>query len=837
MRRRIPTLTFMVMMASLAAAAAPAATLSPTLASTLATAGSAEEVGVVIITFNTTSGLAAAHLDALRSIGIAKGLTLPSLGMVATPATAGQVRALVAHTAVRSIWSNDALYYDMHEARVLTGVDRLRADGAFTKTNGGLPISGRGNFSVVVNDSGIDGTHADLKFPAHVIQNVQVLTDTDTLAGFTPLLTLENVPNTDSHVGHGTHVAGIVGGTGQSSGGRFAGVAPGVNLIGTGSGAVLFILNAVGGFEWAITNQFLYNIRVISNSFGSRGAFNPDDPLVIATRRAVEQNIIVVFSAGNSGPGVATHNIYGKAPWVISVGAGTKEGGLVGFSSRGSPAEERLTDNDPNNDSDAPTLVAPGTGREFESDASRFTSDVVSTRAATNVVANGLTADLEIPPAFLPFYTQISGTSMSCPHVAGVVALMLDADPTLSVEEIKQILRETSTPMPGYEEFEVGAGYVNAFAAVDKVFSRTKPYGAVNHPAFNAQVSVTPLGDAERFTINFTPQTPGPNSTNTHAFTVTADAGILDVAVDFGTNPVTDEAGNTMGLTLHAPDGTTFTSGLTLPVLDATDRRIRIKRPVAGRWIAEVRGLRGVIIGGQPILSPVGIAVPERVDGVIRQFAVALAGVPDLAGHPDQKRIETMLADRRIDVLADGFFHPDAAVTREDFARSLALAVPLRQSLAAAPRFNDVAGDLRPFAEAATAKGSTLRDFGFTPDGVMSASGAAFDPLRATTRLDLAVAFVRALGRDADAKALANTTVMSGGQALTDNAAIPAALRGYVQIAIDKGLLETFPAEVREIAPGRFEAIPGPRFEPTSVVSRAKLATTIDRFAQVFRVE
>ena len=103
---------------------------------------------------------------------------------------------------------------------MLTGVDRLRTDNAFTLANGGLPVSGQGNFSVVVNDSGIDATHNDLKLGSKVIQNVQVLTDTETLTGFTPLLTVENLPNTDSHVGHGTHCAGIIGGTGQMSGGR-----------------------------------------------------------------------------------------------------------------------------------------------------------------------------------------------------------------------------------------------------------------------------------------------------------------------------------------------------------------------------------------------------------------------------------------------------------------------------------------------------------------------------------------------------------------------------------------------------------------------------------------
>src|SRR5204863_2954415 len=123
------------------------------------------------------------------------------------------------------------------------------------------------------------------------------------------------------------------------------------------------------------------------------------------------------------------------------------------------------------------------------------------------------------------------------------------------------------------------------------------------------------------------------------------------------------------------------------------------------------------------------------------------------------------------------------------------LNVPLRQTLASTPRFTDVSGNLGAIAEAITAQGSTLRDYNFTPQGLVSANGATFNPNGLVSRLDVAVAFVRALGRDSEAIAKANTVVMVGGQPLSDNAEIPAALRGYVQLALDKGLFEAFPAE------------------------------------------
>jgi len=97
----------------------------------------------------------------------------------------------------------------------------------------------------------------------------------------------------------------------------------------------------------------------------------------------------------------------------------------------------------------------------------------------------------------------------------------------------------------------------------------------------------------------------------------------------------------------------------------------------------------------------------------------------------------------------------------------------------------------------------------------------------------MAVAFVRALGHDEAARARANQSVTFNGAVLSDNAQIPGDLRGYVQLAIDKGLFEAFPAEVR-IVNGTYTVLPGPRFEPTTTVTRATLATKLNRFNQLF---
>lgn len=835
MFRRIGlALAAILFLVGIAAATASAATVGPTLQSKLSSLADSASVGVVIVSFNTNNGLQPAHLDVLRGVGLVNGTTLQSLGMVALPATAGQVRALAANPAVRSVWANDRLFYHMEQARMVTGVDRLTTDAALTYANGGMPVSGAGNFSVVINDSGIDATHADLPFGSKVIENVQILTDTETLSGFTPLLTVGGIPNTDTHVGHGTHCAGILAGTGQMSGARYGGVAPGAKIIGTGSGIGLFILNALGGLEWSLTNQAQYNIRVISNSWGGSGAFDPNDPINIATKKLYDRNVVVLFSAGNSGPGPDTHNPSAKAPWVISVAAGTKEGGLAGFSSRGIPRADRLGNTDPNDDYDAPTITGPGTGREFETNAAKFTAAVVATRSLSNVVANGTTDDAELSPAFIPFYTQISGTSMSCPFVAGVVALMLDADPTLTVDEIKTILTSTATRMPGYEDFEVGAGYVNAYAAVDKVFNRGKSYGAIANPVFNTRIT-TEAGAVDNFTIDFTPAEPGPNSANTARFTVEPGLGAIDVLIDFGTNVVTDEIGNSMGLQLYAPDGTVYTSGLTLPALDSPRRQIIVDFPVAGEWIAEVRGLRG--LAAAPVSSPFGIAVPETVNGVVKRSTTTLQVVPDIAGHPAEAQIRAALLARRMDVLASGEFQPDNRVTRGDFARHLTFNVPVRQTVPATPRYVDVPGGLAPTVDAVTAKGSTLRDYTFSPDGMLAGSGpTTFGPDRLLKRIELAVALVRALGLDAEAKALAgqNVSVISNGQTyvLADNTEIPLSLRGYVQIALDKQLLQAFFA----LEQGPFDFTPKlkARVNANDPTTRAFLAIAFANFGERF---
>lgn len=810
---------------------ARAASVSPTLVSKIAGLADNVEVGMVIVAFKTTNGLQESHLNVLRGVGITGGQTFPTLGMVAQPMNAGQVRALSANAAVRSLWSNDRLFYYMHQARVLGGVAKVQSDSAMTLRNGGMPVSGAGDFSVLVIDSGVDATHSDLQFGPKVIQNVQTPVAAGTLPGFTPHVSIENVPNTDQTVGHGTHCAGIIGGTGLRSGGLYTGVAPGAKIIGAGLGAGLFVINGLAAWEWGLTNQYRYNIRVVSNSYGGGGAFNPDNPITIASKMAYDRNITVVFAAGNDGPTKDTYNTYAKAPWVIGVAAGGKEGDLADFSSRGVRREERLTNEDPDDDYNAPTITAPGTGRIYETNAGKFTAAMVSTRSTLNLTANGLTDDAELPVSAIPFYTQISGTSMATPYVAGVAALLLDADPTLSPDDIRSILTNTASKIPGREDWEVGSGFINAHAAVDKVFNRSKAYRSIQDVTYN-----TAFGEerapVQNFHIDFSPEASGPTSTNAATFTVEPNMNVLDVFATVDTL-AEEGTGNLVGMRVTSPSGVNYSTAIEYPVIGSDKREIVVQNPEPGTWTIEIRGARG-LTAVPGVSSPIQVAAPGPVDGNVTQTRFILPTIADIQGHPQQAAIESALKSRFIDTFADGTFRPNSTVTREDLVRTLANNVSLRQVLGSTAKYSDVSGDLRFLAEYATAKGSTNRDFDFTPTGIMSSGTTAFNPSGSVNRLDLAVAFIKAIGRDAEAKALANTTVTSNGTALSDNSQIPASLRGYVQLALDKGLFAAFPAEVRQIAPGQFIVVPGPRFEPSTTVNRATFAETLIKYRQLF---
>ncbi|RSK32546.1 S8 family serine peptidase [Hymenobacter metallilatus] len=771
----------------------------------LRTALAANPTAQVIVTFNGNGAPGLAQLSLLQRLGISRGITLQALPVAGVIATAAQVDALAQNPAVRSLYINKKLDYYNFDDTHLTGVKRLRADKQMTARNGGLPVSGKG-VGVLINDSGVDGTHEDIKFGSHLVQNTLGSTNLNSLSTLLPVTYIEGVPNTDTNSGHGTHCAGTVGGTGARSNGKYEGVAPGASLLGYGSGGALLVLDAMGGFDYALTHQFQYNIRVISNSFGSSGDFEPNNPLNVATKKCYDRGMVVVFAAGNEGPGADTHNPYAIAPWTISVGAGDRNGLLADFSSRGVRGEQGtfVMDGETWTFKNEPAIVAPGV-------------DVVSTRAIAPVSSLGAQQDIEVlQPGEVPFYTHSSGTSMATPHVAGIVALLLEARPNLTPDQVKEILQKTATNMPGRQSWEVGAGYVNAYAAVDQAF-RSATYGSsVNasrrfNSSVNAQTTTVP------FSINFNPAV---TTGNSMSFPVSAGTNSLEVKIS--SRGILGETGNLTNLVLLDPNGVRYSSGTPVTFTLSTDRSVAVASPIAGTWKVQVEGVRGV-------------AAPETVSGTISLLTAAgTTNLNDVAGHPAEAAIKLAVTNRLVDGLSNGF-RPDAPLTRIQLADYLLMGQGIRQLLpfSGARSFSDVssAADVL-LTESVVAKGAAQRDRFHQAGGVMlpTATGT-FSPNAQVNRASLAYSLVQSLGFEQQALARNNQplTVQVNGQAIPvdDAANIPAALKGYVSVALELNLINAY----YTLKQGPYDLQPTlhATFKPSQNVTRADFAVIATR--------
>ncbi|TAM23255.1 MAG: hypothetical protein EPN60_15485, partial [Nevskiaceae bacterium] len=341
-----------------------------------------------------------------------------------------------------SIWGEHPRKALLDTSVPLIGVDAARE--AFGSPS--LPLTGKG-VGVAIIDTGIDTTQGDLKAVKHNVRMVgSVAVPYDDLP----------VNNSEVNNGHGTHLAGTVAGDGTRSNGRYVGVAPEADLVGIAvdvGAPYLFILEAM---DYVLEQRQAYNIRVTNHSYGpatgSGFRFDPTDPDSLAIKQLHDAGIIAVFAAGNSGPEADTISADAQNPCALGVAAGDRQFQLASFSSRGTADGAAA----------GPDITAPGV-------------DITASRAL-----NGL-ASTSVPSSNSPpFYATISGTSMAAPHVAGVVALLLEANPRLTFEQVHEILTSTATPMKradgsAYADWEVGAGYIDALGAVAKVLDRPKP--------------------------------------------------------------------------------------------------------------------------------------------------------------------------------------------------------------------------------------------------------------------------------------------------------------------------------------------------------------------------
>ncbi|MEE8153665.1 MAG: S8 family serine peptidase [Phycisphaerales bacterium] len=237
--------------------------------------------------------------------------------------------------------------------------------------------------------------------------------------------------------GHGTHTTGTVSGDGTN--GTTTGMAPDVSMM------ILKFWNNFAGesvvweaMQYAVDND----ADVITASIGWPHGVNPDRVTWrIECENAIAAGVVVIYAAGNEGCGNPPDNVRtpGDVPDVITIGATDCNDIKANFSSCGPITWQNIP---PWNDCPLPdgcikpSVAAPGV-------------NTVSTR-------NNCSG-----------YVTLSGTSMATPHVAGAVALMLEANPNLDHFQVKEILQQTSVDLGANGmDNSFGAGRVDALEAV-----------------------------------------------------------------------------------------------------------------------------------------------------------------------------------------------------------------------------------------------------------------------------------------------------------------------------------------------------------------------------------
>ncbi len=306
---------------------------------------------------------------------------------------------------------------------------------------------------VAVLDSGITG-HSDLYNTGGSGGKLRIIYSQDFVGG-----------GTNDYYGHGEHVAGIIAGSGKSSNystytRTFKGIAPNANLInlrvldqngqGTDSGVIAAI-------QVAINLQSKLHIRVMNLSLG-RQVFESyqQDPLCQAVEAAWKKGIVVVAAAGNSGRdnsmgtgGYATITSPGNDPYVITVGAMKTEGSplrsnslIASYSSKGPTLLDHVVKPDivaPGNrvvSLQAPSFINPATGL--------WTLEALPQEYTQNLVSYSYYQPTPNTWSYSGDYYTLSGTSMATPVVSGAAALLVQAQPRLTPDQVKARLMKTA---------------------------------------------------------------------------------------------------------------------------------------------------------------------------------------------------------------------------------------------------------------------------------------------------------------------------------------------------------------------------------------------------------
>lgn len=288
--------------------------------------------------------------------------------------------------------------------------------------------------SVAVLDSGIDKTHPDLATQVAGGKNFTEEADGD-------------------FVGHGTHVASTIAGTGAASGGKYKGVAPDAKLYdgkvcdSSGSCSESAILAAM---EWAAKD---IKANVVNLSLG--GPDTPEvDPLEAAVNQlTAETGTLFVVAAGNEGPGDRTIASPGSADAALTVGNVDKQNQLNPTSSRGPRVGDSAL---------KPDVTAPGT-------------DIVAAKSKDSTIGEPVGDQ----------YLRLSGTSMATPHTAGAAALLVQEHPSWKAGELKSTLMGSAKVIADQTVFQQGAGRIDLTTAIKQnVIAETSSlsFGLASYP-------------------------------------------------------------------------------------------------------------------------------------------------------------------------------------------------------------------------------------------------------------------------------------------------------------------------------------------------------------------
>jgi serine protease AprX len=306
-------------------------------------------------------------------------------------------------------------------------------------------------------ERGITGDGVNVAVIDTGVAAVDALSDPDKVVAMVDLSTEAGVREAtfvDTY-GHGTHIAGIIAGrdpgadtaTARAHPEWFLGVAPDAGLVsvkvGDNSGAV-DVTQVIAGVDWVTDHAEELDIRVINLSYSS-GSELPywSDPLTYAVERAWRAGIVVVVAAGNDGMGQMRIGVPANDPFVLAVGGVEAMGGgtfaIPTWATNGNGLRN-------------PDVGAPG-------------AHIVSLRAPLSRI------DLEHPEGREPDGRLFrgSGSSQAAAVTSGAVALMLDADPRLTPDQVKAALRASAdaSVLPPFSSYFAGKGVVRVDRAVD----------------------------------------------------------------------------------------------------------------------------------------------------------------------------------------------------------------------------------------------------------------------------------------------------------------------------------------------------------------------------------